>query len=125
MSQVDFAPTLLGLLNWSYATRFYGWDVIKTPGPGRALIGNYQRLGLLRNQQITVLKPVRHSGQFAYDRVTHALTPQAEDRDLRDDTIAYYQTASHLYQTGGYAALTDEEHAAAKTRVESEAPPRQ
>jgi phosphoglycerol transferase MdoB-like AlkP superfamily enzyme len=111
-SQVDFAPTLLGLLNWSYATRFYGWDVTRAQGPGRALIGTYQRLGLYRDGQLNVLSPVRHAGQFVYDPATFALTPQAENRELRDTTIAYYQTASYLYQTGGYPALSSEELAA-------------
>ena len=106
MSQVDFAPTLLGLLNWSYATRFYGWDVTRLRGPGRALIGNYQRLGLFRDGQLTVLKPVRHAGQFAYDPEKFTLTPQAPDWDFHETAIAYYQTASQLYATGGYGAIS-------------------
>ncbi|MBX3749238.1 MAG: sulfatase-like hydrolase/transferase [Opitutaceae bacterium] len=107
-SQVDFAPTLLGLLNWSYATRFYGWDVLRTPGPGpgRALIGNYQRLGLYRDRALTVLKPVRQAAQYRYDPASYTLTPQAEDQEFRETAIAYYQTASYLYRTDGYGALS-------------------
>jgi len=111
MSQVDFAPTLLGLLNWSYATRFYGWDVTRLPGPGRALIGNYQRLGLFRHGQLTILKPVRHVSQYAYDPNDFSLTPQAEDQEFQESAIAYYQTASHLYKTDGYEALSAAEQA--------------
>ncbi len=111
-SQVDFAPTLLGLLNWSYATRFYGWDVRHTPGPGRALIGNYQRLGLYRDRALTVLKPVRQVAQYRYDPATYTLAPQADDPEFRDTAIAYYQTASYLYRTDGYGALTAEQQAA-------------
>lgn len=111
-SQVDFAPTLLGLLNWSYATRFYGWDVRQTPGPGRALIGNYQRLGLYRDRALTVLKPVRQVAQYRYDPATYTLAPQADDPEFRDTAIAYYQTASHLYRNDGYGALTAEQQAA-------------
>lgn len=114
MSQVDYAPTLLGLLNWSYASRFYGWDVRKATAPGRVLIGNYQRLGLFRDNQLTVLKPVRHSAQFAYDPATFVLTPQVTDQDFRGDAIAYYQTASYLYKIGGYRALSAEEQALEK-----------
>jgi phosphoglycerol transferase MdoB-like AlkP superfamily enzyme len=109
MSQVDYAPTLLGLLNWSYATRFYGWDVTRLEGPGRALIGNYQRLGLFRDGRLTVLKPVRHAGQFAYDPEKFTLTPQAPDLEFHETAIAYYQTASHLYNTGGYGAISTAE----------------
>ena len=110
-SQVDFAPTLLGLLNWSYATRFYGWDVRRTSGPGRALIGNYQRLGLYRDRALTVLKPVRQVAQYRYDPATYTLAPQADDPEFRETAIAYYQTASHLYRTDGYGALTAEQQA--------------
>lgn len=114
MSQVDYAPTLLGLLNWSYASRFYGWDVRKTTEPGRVLIGNYQRLGLFRDNQLTVLKPVRHSAQYTYDPATFALTSQKTDEAFRGDAIAYYQTASYLYKIGGYRALSAEELALEK-----------
>lgn len=111
MSQVDFAPTLLGLLHWSYATRFFGWDVLRTPDRGRALIGNYQRLGFLRDSQLTVLKPVRQAAQFRYDPANHSLTPEAENREQRDTAIAYYQSASYLYRTDGYGAISAEKQA--------------
>ena len=47
MSQVDYAPTLLGLLRWTYPSRFFGRDVFSpdaTEERERALIGNYQQL---------------------------------------------------------------------------------
>ena len=122
MSQVDFAPTLLGLLNWSYATRFYGWDVTRLPGPGRALIGNYQRLGLFRDAQLTVLKPVRHASQYAYDPVKFTLAPQAPDREFHETAIAYYQTASHLYATGGYGTISAAEQAEFATQAANPEP---
>jgi phosphoglycerol transferase MdoB-like AlkP superfamily enzyme len=40
-SQIDYAPTLLGLMHWDYESRFYGRDVL-APGSGeaRALIAS-------------------------------------------------------------------------------------
>ena len=37
MSQIDIAPTVLGLLNFSYRSRFYGYDLFQLePGRERA-----------------------------------------------------------------------------------------
>ena len=102
MSQVDFAPTLLGLLNWAYPSRFYGCNVLALPAdqPGRALIGNYQKLGLYTGSQLGVLKPVRKSVTLDYDSASHALVPRAPNTALIDDAIATYQTASWLFKQG-------------------------
>src|SRR5436190_16574162 len=59
-SQIDLAPTILGLLNWSYTSRFFGKDIRKMPpSEERALIANYQKLGHLRADELQVLEPVR------------------------------------------------------------------
>ncbi|MFX7090541.1 sulfatase-like hydrolase/transferase, partial [Acinetobacter baumannii] len=37
MSQIDVGPTLLGLLNFSYTSKFFGYDIFKlNPGRERA-----------------------------------------------------------------------------------------
>ncbi|MET0262926.1 MAG: LTA synthase family protein, partial [Rariglobus sp.] len=108
-SQIDYAPTLLGLLNWSYATRFYGRDVRNAPGDRRVLIGNYQKLGFYEPSTLEILKPMSESAAYRYDPVSHALTPQRGTSPLRDEAIAYYQTASYLYKNGGYRALSAEQ----------------
>ncbi len=78
-SQIDFAPTLLALLGWSYPSRFYGWDVTAVPPEhGRALIGNYQRLGLLlADDRFAILEPPRRHSTWSYDPRSNALTPDA------------------------------------------------
>ena len=67
MSQVDYAPTLLGLLNWSYASRFFGWDIRRVADGQRALLGNYQRLGLYESGGLNVMMPVRRFAEFDLD----------------------------------------------------------
>jgi len=109
MSQVDYAPTLLGLLNWSYASRFFGWDVRKAGGDRRALIGNYQKLGLYEPGVLSMLMPVRESAEFDYDDTTHAL--KHRPAAFTSEAIAYYQTASYLYQHGLYRELSAGEQA--------------
>jgi phosphoglycerol transferase MdoB-like AlkP superfamily enzyme len=116
MSQVDYAPTLLGLLKWTYASRFYGWDVTRPNAPQRALIGNYQRLGLYTGGELSVLRPLRGVNRYRYDPSAFSLTPLPSDEPLRDKNISYYQTASYLYRNHGYNELTPAEQNKASQR---------
>ncbi len=102
-SQIDYAPTLLALLGWSYPSRFYGWNVLDLPDgeTGRALLGNYQKLGYFKDATLTVLKPVRQSVALKYDAVHQTSEPKPTDPSLVDDAIAYYQSASWLFAHGG------------------------
>lgn len=116
-SQIDYAPTLLGLLHWTYQSRFYGYDVLSLPphAPGRALIANYQKLGLYRAGKLTILKPVRETETFSYDDDTTELTGLPPDAPMLDDAIAYYQSASYLFKNGLQGELPE---TAATTLIE-------
>lgn len=106
-SQVDYAPTLLGLLNWSYPSRFFGRDVRTTdPKEARALVGTYQKLGLLKGEDFLVLTPVRRQNQYSYNRTSFALTEQPLKQDFANEAVSYYQTASHLFQQQLYRELS-------------------
>lgn len=110
-SQVDYAPTLLGLLRWTYPSRFYGRDVLATvpETKGRIFVGNYQKLGLMQEGRLAVLKPVGQSATLSYDPVTHAMKSRSVDETLIDDAIAYYQTASWLFKHGKQRELSGAE----------------
>ena len=100
-SQVDYAPTLLSLLGFTYSSRFFGWDVTRLPPEqGRALIGNYQRLGLLRaDHRFAILEPPRRQSTWTHDPATSALRPlHGDDAELVAETVAYYQSASYLFK---------------------------
>ena len=105
-SQIDVAPTLLGLLNWSYTSRFFGKDIRKMlPGEERALIANYQELGLLRADGLEILQPLRQENFYRCNRRTGNLAARPTNRDMLADTVAYYQTASHLFRQGMMGAI--------------------
>ncbi|HVT72459.1 MAG TPA: LTA synthase family protein [Lacunisphaera sp.] len=111
-SQVDFAPTLLGLLHWSYPSRFFGRDVNRiAAADGRALVGTYQKLGLLCGDDFAVLSPVRKQAQYRYDRQTDALAPQPLDPAFQAEAISYYEAASRMFQEQRYRELTAAESA--------------
>ncbi|MDH1263348.1 LTA synthase family protein [Pseudomonas sp. GD03944] len=98
-SQIDLAPTLMGLLNLDYTSTFFGRDVLRADrAPGRALIGNYQHLGLFDGENLAILSPRR-----AMRRHDNALglsheSPSSVDDPLVRRDIAYYQGASHAFQ---------------------------
>lgn len=109
-SQMDYAPTLLGLLNWSYPSRFFGRDIRQTdPKEGHAFVGTYQKLGLLKGDDFLVLTPVRRQTQYRYDRTNFGLAEQPVNPAFQAEAASYYQTASYLYQNQLYRELTTEE----------------
>ena len=104
-SQMDVAPTLLGLLHFSYESRFFGRDLFHDQGyEPRALVGNYQRLGYLRDGRLTILSPQRRVEQYRVD-LEHGryLDPVTAPGDLME-AVAYYQGASTLYERRGRGA---------------------
>ena len=95
-SQIDLAPTLLGLLNMDYTSTFFGRNVLRDDtAPGRALIGNYQHLGLFDGENLAILSP-----RQLMRRHDDALGQSVETRAQKDDplvarSIAYYEGASY------------------------------
>ena len=97
-SQIDIAPTLLGLMGFDYTSTFFGHNVLRDDAPaGRALIGNYQHLGLFDGQNLAILSPKRamrrHDDALGISREQVA----AKSDQLVERDIAYYQGASHNF----------------------------
>jgi phosphoglycerol transferase MdoB-like AlkP superfamily enzyme len=96
-SQIDVAPTLLGLLNFNYSSQFLGQDVFATPkGPERAFLATYQGLGYLKQEHLSILNPKKKP-------VTSAVVDQApaiDESRQQHDAIAWYEIASQLFTTG-------------------------
>ena len=102
LSQIDIGPTVFGLLGMSYRSRFYGNDVLRLePERERAFIGNYQRLGYLRHDQLIELAPQRQVSAAKPDYDKNSPQPPIPiDPQLQREAIAYYQTASYLFAHG-------------------------
>lgn len=102
-AQVDIAPTILGLLNFSYRSKFFGYDIFKLePGRERAFISTYQSLGYIRNDTLIILKPGRKADAFVPDFKTGDARPVTASPGLIKESVAYYQMASYLYKNGLY-----------------------
>ena len=102
MGQLDIAPTLLGLLNFSYRSRFFGYDLFKLePGRERAFPATYEKLGYLHKDVLTVLEPRRKLEQMSPDYATGDATPITPvDQAQVDQAVAYYQVTSELFKDG-------------------------
>ncbi|OCB76093.1 LTA synthase family protein [Flavobacterium crassostreae] len=114
MSQIDIMPTVLGLLNFKYQSKFFGQDVLKSTYKPRALIATYQDLGLIKDNVLTILSPKQKVKQFqltllpkegvaANFQLYYDQKPiQIPREDLIQETIAYYQTASDILKKKKY-----------------------
>ncbi|MFA8433428.1 MAG: LTA synthase family protein [Marinifilaceae bacterium] len=98
-SQIDFAPTILGLLNMDYTSKFFGKDILLSH-PNRALIGTYQKIGLVREGKLTVQLPTKRTEAYEINGLEQ--TPASLDKKDLEDAITYYQTASYLFHNKKY-----------------------
>lgn len=108
MSQMDYAPTLLGLLGWSYSSRFFGHDVLRVEDAddAHALIGTYQKLGHLENGKMTVLAPRQKQSFYAVDLASAAMTPiKVVPQEEEEEAISYYQMAESMFNRQSYSEL--------------------
>jgi phosphoglycerol transferase MdoB-like AlkP superfamily enzyme len=108
MSQIDLMPTVMGLLNFSYTSSFFGQDIYHETYTPRAFIATYQDLGMIKNNILTIISPVKKVKQFdlkpkqlpnvkpEYQSVYEEIPRTKIDQRLLDETIAFYQTNAFL-----------------------------
>ncbi len=98
-SQIDLAPTLLGLLNMPYTSRFFGFDIFKTPTlRDRVFISTYQNLGYIRNGQLVILSPQKKIATYQPNFETGAAVEVPGSDSLTNEAIAWYQGASYAFK---------------------------
>ena len=101
-SQIDVMPTLFSLLGWNYNNNFFGRDVFSMqPDDQRAFVGNYRKLGLLKDHELMVLGDGKTANQYNWDQKDNSLTKEPMDTSFLTETISYYQLADYLYNNGG------------------------
>ncbi len=94
-SQIDLAPTILGLLNISYKSKFLGNDLF-SKSYENAFISTFQKLGYISNNKLTVLSPSKVVQ--TYDILEKNILKEVEtDKQLKNQAIDYYQSAYYLF----------------------------
>jgi phosphoglycerol transferase MdoB-like AlkP superfamily enzyme len=95
--QIDVAPTLLALLNWNYESKFFGKDILKMkPEDERAFIANYQKLGYIKNDRLTILSPQQKVTSYKINRSTAATERLPVEEEMVNEAVTYYQSASFV-----------------------------
>lgn len=118
MSQIDIMPTVLGLLHFSYRSKFIGQDVFREGYQPRALMATYQDLGYLQDSILTVLSPVRRiesyrirpakngaplpEGKNFISKFDELPVKRPGNDSLASVAISYYQTTTWLLDKKKY-----------------------
>lgn len=106
-AQIDVGPTILGYLNFSYKSKFFGQDVFKMDEKDqRIFISTYQSLGYLKNNKLVILGPNKKTNTFVPDFKTGNSVATENEQWLTEEAIANYQMASELYKRKGYQFST-------------------
>jgi phosphoglycerol transferase MdoB-like AlkP superfamily enzyme len=102
-AQIDIGPTILGYLNFSYDSKFFGQDVFKMKdSEERAFISTYQSLGYIKDNKLVILDPNQKAVTYKPDFATGSAVTISADQKLINEAISNYQMASYLYQNGLY-----------------------
>jgi phosphoglycerol transferase MdoB-like AlkP superfamily enzyme len=104
MTQIDIAPTVLGLLGLPYEAPFFGIDALHEP-PDQARIALFSHnhdVAILRGNELEVMGLGKTHESFIYDPRTQSFSRHADDPALLDLGIAYFQTAADLFKSGRY-----------------------
>lgn len=104
IGQIDIAPTVLGLLGFSYTAPFYGHDVLHwSQAADNPLFLNHNHdVAMLIKDRMAVLGLHRSARLYRYNRERNSLAPLPADQDLFDRTSAIFQTAYDLFKTHRY-----------------------
>lgn len=99
-SQIDIAPTLLGVIGFEYNSPFFGKDVLTmTEKEGRSWVSTYQLLGYEDDNYFVVLNPATEHKltvkNMEYDSPEHR-------REFINKAIAYYQVAYDVVHQKNY-----------------------
>jgi phosphoglycerol transferase MdoB-like AlkP superfamily enzyme len=104
MTQIDIAPTLLGLLGLPYTAPWFGQDALNAPEEGRvAFFSHNHDVAMLRDGNLSILGLQKQVLNKHYDAATDRYDNHVPvDPAINDLTIAYYQTAYELFKTRQY-----------------------
>ncbi len=117
VSQIDLMPTVLGILNFKYESKFFGKDVLKTNYIPRAFIATYQDLGYIKDDVLTIISPLKKLKQFdliqqknetlgtEYSIIYEEKPKTKIDLKLKKETLAVYQTASYILKNKKYQKI--------------------
>jgi phosphoglycerol transferase MdoB-like AlkP superfamily enzyme len=101
-SQIDVFPTLFSTLGWEYDSNLFGMDILKMgPKDERALIGNYRKLGYLKDGRVLVLGDEETVNFYEWNAMDNSQQKIPLEESFKNIAISNYQVADELYHNGG------------------------
>lgn len=94
-SQIDVAPTVLGMLNLPYRANFYGQDILRNGKQHqRAFFANYLTVGYMEDGLIVELAP-QHRARVVEEATGKVLAPDdPRSTHLIEEAVSQYQAAA-------------------------------
>lgn len=111
-SQLDLAPTIMGVLRFPYTSQFFGHDLFAAPREaGRALMSHNRDVALYNGKTMAVLGIQQARELYSRDSATGKFTllPLEQDTALMTDAISYFQSAYYLYTHHGLHPLDQQQ----------------
>ncbi|MFM7557544.1 MAG: LTA synthase family protein [Alphaproteobacteria bacterium] len=107
-SQIDIAPTVLGLLNIEYKSKFFGSDLLhdKKNSNERAFVSTYSDLGYFTKNQLYLLKLKKNNKVYDVTINGYGFNASIEKpsenfvNEFMQTAISYYQTANYYFKSG-------------------------
>lgn len=106
VSQIDLAPTLMGILNLSYNSKFFGSDVLNNTKTidQHSFVSTYTDIGYFKGDKLYLLKPKKEKKVFdvvingyGWEASKEIVITDYDEKEM-NNAIAYYQVASHLFK---------------------------
>lgn len=106
MSQIDIMPTLFGLLNFDYESKFLGQDIFSPTFQPKAYVATYQDLGLIKDDYLTIISTNKKVKQYQLKLQQSTLPENFKlfydeipmkqlKNNLVEETISTYQATSY------------------------------
>ena len=96
-SQIDLAPTILGMLNISYISNFFGNDIFHKKNDN-LVMGTYQLLGFYQKNKFAVLGPQKKTDLFTTQNLQDSIRMNNIDDTFLFKAISYYQISDYLFK---------------------------
>ncbi|WP_159022637.1 LTA synthase family protein [Formosa sp. L2A11] len=101
-SQIDVFPTLFSVLHWDYKSNLFGKNILAMqPGDERAFIGNYRKLGYLKEDKILILDEQKNANFYSWNPLNNSLTSIPSDENFEKKSISFYEVSDDLYRNEG------------------------
>ena len=101
-SQIDVFPTLFAALNWDYESNLFGQNILSmTRENERAFIGNYRKLGYLKDDKVLILDEQANANFYSWNPLDNSLTTAPLNDAFEKKSISFYQVADELYRNEG------------------------